>query len=152
MPLQDNYSRMYHLVVSANIDGLSQRALLDRMKLRSNQVSKIALKLERSGLVRREKVLEEGRWTYVLKAVDAISLGPYESIPCITCPYEDKCRPEGIISPENCALETYQRGIGQWVLEEFSNKDKVQNAPKKEFPKQVVGKKNVKSVLIKQKR
>lgn len=119
MQLQDNYSRMYHLVVTSNIDGISQRTLLEMMKLRSNQVSKIALKLERSGLVKREKVLEDGRWTYILKAVDAISLGPYESIPCVTCQYEDKCRPDGIISSANCALETYQRGIAQWVLEEF---------------------------------
>ena len=130
MPLQDNYSRMYHLIVSAHGNGLSQRNLLDLMKLRSNQVSKIALKLERSSLVKREKVLEDGRWTYILKAVDAISLGPYESIPCVTCPYEDKCRPDGIISPQNCALETYQRGIAQWVLEEFDGEQKVKNIPK----------------------
>ncbi|HEY4673223.1 MAG: MarR family transcriptional regulator [Thaumarchaeota archaeon] len=130
MPLQDNYSRMYHLIVSAHGSGLSQRNLLDMMELRSNQVSKIALKLERSGLVRREKSLEDGRWTYILKAVDAISLGPYESIPCVTCPYEDKCRSDGIISSRNCALETYQRGIAQWVLEEFDGEQKVTSMPK----------------------
>jgi len=121
---------MYHLIVSAHGDGLSQRTLLDMMKLRSNQVSKIALKLERSGLVKREKALEDGRWTYILKAVDAISLGPYESMPCITCPYEDKCRPDGIISPQICALETYQRGIAQWVLEEFEGEKKIRTMQK----------------------
>jgi DNA-binding Lrp family transcriptional regulator len=116
---------MYHLIVSAHGDGLSQRTLLDMIKLRSNQVSKIALKLERSGLVKREKALEDGRWTYILKAVDAISLGPYESIPCITCPYEDKCMHDGIISPKVCALETLQKGIAQWVLEEFEGEQKL---------------------------
>lgn len=136
MPLQDNYSRMYHLIVSSHDEGLSQRTLLDLMKLRSNQVSKIALKLERSGLVKRERALEDGRWTYILKAVDAISLGPYESIPCVTCPYEDKCRPDGIISPQNCALETYQRGIAQWVIEEFDDINRVKSM-KPETPKMV---------------
>ena len=100
-------------------DGIFQSELWKKLKLSSRDGSRLALKLERQHLIKREKVLESGRWTYKLKIAHfPVSTQSIESAPCLICPVEQKCTLEGEISPRTCPL------IEQWVLTEFSSSKK----------------------------
>ena len=48
-------------------NGIIQSELWKKFKLTSRDGSRLALKLERMGIITREKILENKRWTYVLK-------------------------------------------------------------------------------------
>ncbi|MDE1763022.1 MAG: transcriptional regulator [Thaumarchaeota archaeon] len=100
-------------------DGMFQSELWKKLKLSSRDGSRLALKLERQHLIKREKILEDGRWTYKLKIAHVpVSTQSIESAPCLICPVEQKCTLEGEVSPRTCPL------IEQWVLTEFANSKK----------------------------
>ena len=100
-------------------DGMFQSELWKKLKLSSRDGSRLALKLERQHLIKREKILEDGRWTYKLKIAHVpVSTLSIESAPCLICPVEPKCTLEGEVSPRTCPL------IEQWVLTEFGNSKK----------------------------
>ncbi len=119
--LVDLTSRVYKLVVERGKDGVLQSEIWKELGLTSRDGSRLAIRLERRGLIGRVKVLEEGRWTYKLTPLrfptDMVSI---ERAPCIVCPYEAKCNIDGEISPYNCPW------IGPWVVKEFKE---AQSAP-----------------------
>jgi len=103
------------LVAKRGDNGIFQSELWKKLKLSSRDGSRLALKLERQNLVKREKILEDGRWTYKLKIAHVpVSTQSIESAPCLICPVEQKCTLEGEVSPRTCPL------IEQWVITEFS--------------------------------
>ena len=105
-----------NLVAKSGDEGIFQSDLWKKMKLTSRDGSRLALKLERQNMIKREKVLENGRWTYKLKIAHApVSTESIEAAPCLICPVESKCTLEGEISPRTCPL------IEQWVITEFTN-------------------------------
>ncbi|MGI0007779.1 MAG: helix-turn-helix transcriptional regulator [Nitrosotalea sp.] len=105
------------LVAKRGDNGMFQSELWKKLKLSSRDGSRLALKLERQNLVKREKILENGRWTYKLKIAHVpVTTQSIESAPCLICPVESKCTLEGEISPRTCPL------IEQWVLTELSTK------------------------------
>src|ERR1700675_3871041 len=105
-----------NIVTKSGDDGIFQINLWKKMKLTSRDGSRLALKLERQHMIKREKVLENGRWTYKLKVAHApVSTQSIEAAPCLLCPVEQKCTLEGEISPRTCPL------IEQWVITEFTN-------------------------------
>jgi hypothetical protein len=105
------------LVAKRGDNGMFQSELWKKLKLSSRDGSRLALKLEREHLVKREKILEDGRWTYKLKiAHTPVTTQSIESAPCLICPVESKCTVDGEISPRTCPL------IEQWVITELSNK------------------------------
>jgi len=105
------------LVAKRGDNGMFQSELWKKLKLSSRDGSRLALKLERQHLVKREKILENGRWTYKLKIAHVpVTTQSIESAPCLICPVESKCTLEGEISPRTCPL------IEQWVLTEISTK------------------------------
>ena len=105
------------LVAKRGDNGMFQSELWKKLKLSSRDGSRLALKLERQHLVKREKILENGRWTYKLKIAHVpVTTQSIESAPCLICPVESKCTLKGEISPRTCPL------IEQWVLTELSTK------------------------------
>ncbi len=105
-----------NLVAKSGDEGIFQSDLWKKMKLTSRDGSRLALKLERQNMIKREKVLENGRWTYKLKIAHVpVSTLSIEAAPCLTCPVEQKCTLEGEISPRTCPL------IEQWVITELTN-------------------------------
>ena len=105
-----------NIVTKSGDEGIFQSDLWKKMKLTSRDGSRLALKLERQNMIKREKVLENGRWTYKLKISHApVSTQSIEAAPCLICPVEQKCTLEGEISPRTCPL------IEQWVITEFTN-------------------------------
>ncbi len=97
-------------------DGMFQSELWKKLKLSSRDGSRLALKLERQHVIKREKILKDGRWTYKLKIAHVpVSTQSIESAPCLICPVEQKCTLDGEVSPRTCPL------IEQWVITEFAN-------------------------------
>jgi len=105
-----------NIVTKSGDEGIFQSDLWKKMKLTSRDGSRLALKLERQNMIKREKVLENGRWTYKLKISHApVTTQSIEAAPCLISPVESKCTLEGEISPRTCPL------IEQWVITEFTN-------------------------------
>jgi hypothetical protein len=105
-----------NIVAKSGDEGIFQSDLWKKMKLTSRDGSRLSLKLERQHIIKREKVLENGRWTYKLKIAHApVGTQSIEAAPCLICPVEQKCTLEGEISPRTCPL------IEQWVMTELVN-------------------------------
>jgi predicted DNA-binding transcriptional regulator len=111
--LVDLTSRVYKLVVERGKDGVLQSEIWKELGLTSRDGSRLAIRLERRGLIGRVKVLEEGRWTYKLTPLRfPTDMASIEKAPCIVCQYESKCSVDGEISPYICPW------IGPWVIAE----------------------------------
>ena len=111
--LVDLTSRVYKLVVERGRDGVLQSEIWKELGLTSRDGSRLAIRLERRGLIGRVKVLEEGRWTYKLTPLRfPTDMASIEKAPCIICQYESKCSVDGEVSPYVCPW------LGPWVIEE----------------------------------
>jgi len=112
-------NKVCEIVAQYELEGMLQSELWKKLKLTGRDGSRLALKLERMGIITREKILEKGRWTYKLiikkTPVSTISI---EGAPCLTCPVEQKCSLEGEISPRSC------QWIEDWVLIEIKKPTK----------------------------
>jgi hypothetical protein len=102
-----------HVISNNGNDGVLQSELWRELDATSREGSRIALKLETKGLIRREKELYEGRWTYRLypKRKPA-SLSSIINSPCLMCPNDPRCGAWGPISPHECQRLT------AWILGE----------------------------------
>lgn len=111
--LVDLTSRVYKLVVERGREGVLQSEIWKELGLTSRDGSRLAIRLERRGLIGRVKVLEDGRWTYKLTPLRfPTDMTSIEKAPCITCQFESKCSVDGQINPYICPW------IGPWVVEE----------------------------------
>ena len=110
-------NRVCEIIAGYETDGTLQSELWKKLKLSSRDGSRLALKLERMGMITREKILEKERWTYklIIKKIP-ISTKSLEGAPCLTCPVEAKCSLDSEISPKTC------QWIEDWVLLELKNK------------------------------
>ena len=105
------------IVATYEKDGIHQSDLWKKLKLTSRDGSRLALKLERMGLITREKILLKGRWTYKLIIIKSpIGTDSLSGAPCLVCPVESKCSLDGDISPKTCQF------IEDWVLIELKTK------------------------------
>ena len=112
--LLDLTSKVYKLVVERGGDGVLQSEVWKELTLTSRDGSRLAIRLERRGMIRREKVLDGGRWTYKLTPLRMpVHIQSIEDAPCITCPYENKCSITGVVSPLSCPW------IVEWVIEDY---------------------------------
>ena len=110
-------NRVCEIIADYETQGILQSELWKKLKLSSRDGSRLALKLERMGMITREKILEKERWTYklIIKKIP-ISTKSIEGAPCLTCPVQSKCSIDGEISPKTC------QWIEDWVLLELKNK------------------------------
>ena len=110
-------NRVCEIIADYESDGILQSQLWKKFKLSSRDGSRLALKLERMGMITREKILEKERWTYKLIIKKSpVSTKSIEGAPCLTCPVEAKCSLDGEISPKTC------QWIEDWVMIELKNK------------------------------
>jgi len=110
-------NRVCEIIADYETQGILQSELWKKLKLSSRDGSRLALKLERMGMITREKILEKERWTYklIIKKIP-ISTKSIEGGPCLTCPVETKCTIDGDISPKTC------QWIEDWVMIELKSK------------------------------
>lgn len=112
--LLDLTSKMYKVVVKRGGGGVLQSEVWKELGVSSRDGSRLAIRLERRGMVRREKVIEGGRWTYKLTPLRIpVQIRSIEQAPCVTCPYEAKCSLTGVVSPLSCPW------ITEWVVKEY---------------------------------
>jgi len=110
-------NRVCEIIADYESVGILQSQLWKKFKLSSRDGSRLALKLERMGMITREKILEKERWTYklIIKKTP-VSTKSIEGAPCLTCPVEAKCSLDGEVSPKTC------QWIEDWVMIELKNK------------------------------
>ena len=98
-------------VMNTGFKGVLQSDLWRELGASSREGSRISIKLEEKGLIRREKELCEGRWTYRLfpKRMPA-SIDSIADCPCLMCVDDPRCDPSGSVSPQSCERLT------EWLL------------------------------------
>ena len=98
-------------IMNTGFEGVLQSDLWHELRASSREGSRISIKLETKGLIRRNKELCEGRWTYRLfpKRMPA-SIESIADCPCLMCADDPRCDPSSSISPKNCDRLT------DWVL------------------------------------
>ncbi|MBT4510169.1 MAG: transcriptional regulator [Thaumarchaeota archaeon] len=115
-------NKVCEIIAEFEDNGVLQSELWKKLKLNTKDGSRLALRLERRGLISREKLLQKGRWTYKLIIEQApIKLESLVNSPCLTCPVEQKCDFENAYpepSPLHCQL------IEDWVAVDLSKKKK----------------------------
>jgi DNA-binding MarR family transcriptional regulator len=99
----DLENRAIRLIFEKGEEGILQLELWKKLNATSREVSKIALKLEAKNIIKRERELAGGRWTYRLfttkKPVEVDSI---RDVPCFMCEDIDRCVNSTEISPSNC--------------------------------------------------
>jgi hypothetical protein len=109
--IEDLTGKVFRTIVSNGKGGILQSELWKELDLTSRDGSRVAIRLERRALIRREKMLENGRWTYKLFATKLpIDTSSIENAPCLTCPVEHMCSVDGSYSPMTCNL------IEDWLV------------------------------------
>jgi len=90
-------------IISNGCQGVLQSELWQKLGGSSREGSRIALKLEDKGLIRREKELCNGRWTFRLypKRLPA-SIDSIADCPCLMCQESSKCGSSSTVSPQYC--------------------------------------------------
>ncbi len=103
----DLEQKALHFVVNTGYAGVLQSELWRQLGASSREGSRVAIKLEEKGLIRREKELQEGRWTYRLfpKRLPA-SIESIVDCPCLLCQDNPRCDPTTAISPKSCGKLT----------------------------------------------
>jgi hypothetical protein len=113
----DLEQKALHFVVNTGYQGVLQSELWRELSASSREGSRVAIKLEEKGLIRREKELEGGRWTYRLypKRMPA-SIETIVDCPCLMCLDNSRCDPTTTISPKSCEkLTVWILGLGKPV-------------------------------------
>jgi hypothetical protein len=107
----DLEQKALHFVVNTGYAGVLQSELWRELGASSREGSRVAIKLEEKGLIRREKELQGGRWTYRLfpKRLPT-SIESIADCPCLLCQDNARCDPTTTISPKNCVKLT------EWIL------------------------------------
>ena len=113
MPKRDDLEyKALHFIVNTRSQGVLQSNLWRKLSASSREGSRIALKLERKGLIKREKELFGGRWTYRLYSKRRpASINSIIACPCLMCPNDARCGAWSNISPCECERLT------EWILD-----------------------------------
>ena len=91
------------LIFDAGEEGLLQSELWKLLDVSSREGSRMAKKFEEKDRVYREKVLNNGRWTYkIFSKKELVTLDSIEKCPCLICPEVEKCFTGGTKDPTTC--------------------------------------------------
>jgi hypothetical protein len=91
------------LILDAGDKGLFQTELRKLLDISSREASRIAKKFEEKDRVFREKVLNNGRWTFKIYSTKVFgTIDSIEGCPCLICPDVDKCHSGGTKDPTTC--------------------------------------------------
>jgi hypothetical protein len=116
----DLEQKAFQFIINTGYEGVLQSELWRKLGASSREGSRIALKLENKGLIRREREIRDGRWTYRLypKRLPA-SIESIADCPCLMCPDNPRCDPSSSISPQNCEKLT------EWLISIIKNESGV---------------------------
>jgi DNA-binding Lrp family transcriptional regulator len=101
-------------ILLENEEGILQSELWQRLGVSSRVGSRLAIKLEKKGYVRRERVLAKDRWTLkLIPLIKKFDPSPLFGAPCPLCPFNPNCGPDQSVSPIGCTL------IEDWVIRSY---------------------------------
>ena len=104
-------NRAIRLILEKGEEGILQLDLWKKLDATSREGSKIALKLEAKNIIKRERELARGRWTYRLfTKKKPVEVGSILDVPCFLCEDNDRCEIGTEISPSTCDK------LGPWLL------------------------------------
>ena len=110
MPQKNNNleQKALKLVFDAGDKGILQSELWKELGVSSREGSRMAKKFEEKEKVIREKVLNDGRWTYKLYSKkELVTLDSVKGCPCTACYDIDRCATGTWVSPILCKKLTY---------------------------------------------
>ncbi len=109
--IEDLTGKTFKIITHNGKDGILQSSLWKKLAITSRDGSRLALRLEKQSLIKRENILEKGRWTYKLLPIKIpVDTESIDKVPCLMCPVEHMCSEDGSFSPNNCNL------IQDWLL------------------------------------
>jgi DNA-binding Lrp family transcriptional regulator len=101
-------------ILLENEEGILQSELWQRLGVSSRVGSRLAIKLEKKGYVRRERVLAKDRWTLkLIPLIKKFDPSPLFGAPCPHSPNNPNCGPDQSVSPIGCTL------IEDWVVRSY---------------------------------
>lgn len=125
--------KSFRIIINNGKDGILQSQLWKELDLTSRDGSRVAIRLEKRSLIKREKILENGRWTYKLFAVKLpVGTQTIEEAPCLTCPVEHMCSVDAYYSPNSCNL------IENWTLVSFDSATQQEEQDQKHHVQEIV--------------
>ncbi|MCW4020132.1 MAG: transcriptional regulator [Candidatus Bathyarchaeota archaeon] len=115
MPKQNDLEqKALKLIMNVGEEGLLQSEMWRKMDASSREGSRISIKLEKKGLIHRERELCNGRWTYRLYSTrQPVSITSILTCPCLICVESIRCGAGGRITPNECGVLT------QWILDSY---------------------------------
>jgi len=117
MPRRDDMEhKALQFIMNTGSNGVLQSDLWRQLGASSREGSRISLKLENKGLIRRERELCDGRWTYRLypKRKPA-TIRSIIDCPCLMCPEDPRCGSWNNPSPTDCGKLT------DWIINVMHN-------------------------------
>ncbi|MCS7146015.1 MAG: hypothetical protein RMJ28_05750 [Nitrososphaerota archaeon] len=103
--------RALKLLLKYGDRGLLQSELWHLLGITSRDGSRVAIKLEKRGLIKRVREFANDRWTMrLISLVKPLDLSIIRDSPCPPCPYNDFCGVSGTYTPTQCVL------IESWLL------------------------------------
>jgi hypothetical protein len=117
MPRRDDMEhKALQFIINTGNNGVLQSDLWRQLGASSREGSRISLKLENKGLIRRERELFDGRWTYRLYPKHKpASIRSIIDCPCLMCPEDPRCGSWSTPSPIECEKLT------EWLLSLMQN-------------------------------
>jgi DNA-binding MarR family transcriptional regulator len=111
MPKQgDLETQALQVILDKGNEGILQSDLWKELAASSREGSRISIKLEGKNLVKRERELRNGRWTYrVFIKRQPADLESIIDVPCVSCDEITRCETDTEISPITC------RQLDQWL-------------------------------------
>ena len=108
MPKRDDMeNRALQVIMNRGNEGILQCDLWRELEASGRDGSRISLKLENKNLIKRQKELFGGRWTYRLFANKRpVEIDTILEIPCVSCPDISKCEADSEVSPNLCLKMT----------------------------------------------
>jgi len=123
--LSELEKKAYELIKKAGKKGIYQNDLWRQLNINSRDASRVVSKLLKKKLIIRKPAVNRGRRTYLLLLapqkrkkkpkkqkivfLTRIDIRPFLDIPCVRCPFIDKCYPRGFYDPTNCSW------IEEWI-------------------------------------
>lgn len=110
--LEDNAMK---IILNTGVQGILQSDLWKKLETTSREGSRLAVRLEKKGLINRKKELVEGRWSFrlIAKTSSTSKVGSENTLggcPCFTCGDLARCGDLQSISPVYCIR------LDHWLL------------------------------------
>jgi DNA-binding Lrp family transcriptional regulator len=99
------------LIATQGKKGILQLDMWQKLGMTSRHGSRIALRLEEQGLIRRERELSNRRWTFrIFSNIQPFEIDSILDVPCLICENITKCEAGTGISSINCI------DLTKWLL------------------------------------